>query len=118
MESIGLFTPPAQRMSMSWSTFWRRPDEKKLEPLVLSCGSEAMFQILLRERACQQGLPDKRGLPQCLKDCFARVEPRECGHAAEPVELTGAEYSHVAVHEFPECVGVLGDPLGGGVNPI
>ena len=34
MESIGLLTPPAQRMSMSWSTFWRRPEEKKFEPLL------------------------------------------------------------------------------------
>ncbi len=34
MESIGLFTPPAQRMFMSWSTFWRRPEEKKFEPLL------------------------------------------------------------------------------------
>ena len=32
MESIGLFTPPDQRMSMSWSTFWRRPEEWKLVP--------------------------------------------------------------------------------------
>ena len=42
MESIGLFTPPAQRMFMSWSTFWRRPDEKKLEPLVLVSGSHGL----------------------------------------------------------------------------
>jgi len=27
---------------MSWSTFWRKPDEKKFEPLVLICDSEAM----------------------------------------------------------------------------
>src|SRR5688572_22883982 len=30
MEVEGLFTPPDQSKSMSWSTFWRRPDEKKL----------------------------------------------------------------------------------------
>ena len=43
MESIGLFTPPAHRMFMSWSTFWRSPEEKKLEPLLwLSLAAESL----------------------------------------------------------------------------
>ena len=49
MESIGLLTPPAQRMSMSWSTFWRRPEEKKLEPLLwLSLATESLWVSGLR----------------------------------------------------------------------
>jgi len=41
MESIGLFTPPDQRMSMSPSTFWRRPDEKKLEGAAIDWAATA-----------------------------------------------------------------------------
>src|SRR5438034_6382419 len=102
MESIGLFTPPAQRMSMSWSTFWRKPDEKKFEPLVLGCGPEAMFQILRRKRACQQGLPDEAGPPQRLKDFVAGVKSRQRCDAAKPSELAGVENGHVAVDKFAE----------------
>src|ERR1051326_3774899 len=35
MESIGLLTPPAHRMFISRSTFWRRPELKKFEPFAI-----------------------------------------------------------------------------------
>src|SRR5262249_17124247 len=38
IESIGLLTPPAYRISINWSTFCRRPDEKKFVPFFVKIG--------------------------------------------------------------------------------
>ena len=52
MESIGLFTPPAYSTFMSWSTFWRSPDEKKL-PFVADMRDESAedIRIVIEPRA-------------------------------------------------------------------
>src|SRR3954463_11735914 len=53
MESIGLLTPPAHRISISRSTFWRRPELKKLEPLAsgaFMARSTSLCRMRRRER--------------------------------------------------------------------
>src|SRR5664280_1551734 len=75
MESIGLFTPPDQRMSISPSTFWRRPEEKKLDATAMVLGltfiDEPRRMRVPAPGACRQlvsdalslwiGCPMKRG---------------------------------------------------------
>src|SRR2546422_9607116 len=48
MESMGLFTPPAQRIFISCSTFWRRPEAKKLELLWPRRTTESLWVSGLR----------------------------------------------------------------------
>ena len=82
MESIGLFTPPAQRMSMSWSTFWRRPEEKKLEPLLwLSLATVSLLIRLAHESgSCTAiGALDQVDWRSASKTCSRSSKLRERG---------------------------------------
>src|ERR1035437_1209690 len=74
--------------------------------------------ILRRKRTGKQGLPDKAGLAQRLKDIFTRVKTRQGRDATQPIELAGVENGHVAVNEFTKRTGILGDQLRGGIQPF
>ena len=97
MESIGLFTPPAQRMSMSWSTFWRRPEEKKLEPLLASLGGWHHWVSGLRMRhGVASGIASngRARLPQGFKDLFALFETGQGVDTAEWLNWLAVKIGH------------------------
>src|SRR4029077_17693421 len=116
MESIGLLTPPDQRISMSWSTFWRRPEGWKLVPSWLAFFVEtfrvAMFGLLSRVVLPLHGTAThKRGLAERFENLIALVELRQSPKSAKLVKLARRKNRHIPADETAQCLLILGDEL-------
>ena len=94
MESIGLLTPPEYRISMSWSTFCRRPEDWKLRAVVSAVLHEAI-SLSLDGTVCAQVIDCR----SASKTCSRSLKVVSAGNPPKLVELAGSKDGHIALHE-------------------